>query len=125
MQDERGESLRTTDLVKFLFLRCFCEERKNMSIYSSLMEDVGSFSVVNTHCHHLRHAQFFEYHPGFTYTGQYDLNTLLHLSYCAWCGVSPEEDRMLNDAASSLDANYMAAPANAVDANTTDAGNAQ
>ena len=40
-------------------------------------------------------------------------------------GVSPEEDRMLNDAAASLDANYMAAPdnefivANAATANDT------
>ena len=40
-------------------------------------------------------------------------------------GVSPEEDRMLNDAASSLDANYMAAPDNSAIANTTDAGNVQ
>lgn len=40
-------------------------------------------------------------------------------------GVSPEEDRMLNDAASSLDANYMAAPDNGAVANTADTGNAQ
>ncbi len=40
-------------------------------------------------------------------------------------GVSPEEDRMLNEAASSLDANYMAVPENSADANTSDPGNAQ
>ena len=39
-------------------------------------------------------------------------------------GVSPEEDRMLNDAASSLDANYMAAPISSADANAADIGNA-
>ncbi len=40
-------------------------------------------------------------------------------------GVSPEEDRMLNEAAASLDVNYAATPDNAVDANTADPGNAQ
>lgn len=64
---------------------------------------------------------------------------LLPLALLAGCGsrsddvggVSPEEDRMLNDAASSLDVNYMAAPdgsivSNTADAaNTTDTGNAQ
>ena len=42
-------------------------------------------------------------------------------------GVSPEEDRMLNDAASALDANYMAPPDNefivANTATTNDTGN--
>jgi hypothetical protein len=40
-------------------------------------------------------------------------------------GVSPDEDRMLNEAASSLDANYMAASDNSAVANAADAGNAQ
>ena len=58
---------------------------------------------------------------------------LLGLALLAACGsrnddvggVSPEEDRMLNDAASALDVNYMAAPDNGVVANTADTGNAQ
>lgn len=58
---------------------------------------------------------------------------LMPLLLLAACGsrsddtgaVSPEEDRLLNDAASSLDANFMAAPDAGADANTTDAGNAQ
>jgi len=58
---------------------------------------------------------------------------LLGLALLAACGsrnddvggVSPEEDRMLNDAAASLDVNYMAAPANDAAANATDSGNAQ
>ena len=59
--------------------------------------------------------------------------TLLGLALLAGCGsrnddvggVTPDEDRMLNEAAASLDVNYMAAPANNVDANATEAGNAQ
>ncbi|MBN8816786.1 MAG: hypothetical protein J0J06_15235 [Sphingomonas sp.] len=39
--------------------------------------------------------------------------------------VSPEEDRLLNEAASSLDVNSAAAPDTGADANTTDSGNAQ
>lgn len=60
---------------------------------------------------------------------------LLGLALLAACGsrtddtgaVSPEEDRMLNEAASSLDVNYMAAPDNGADvvANAADPGNAQ
>lgn len=61
------------------------------------------------------------------------LALLLPLALLAACesrsddvgGVSPEEDRMLNEAASSLDVNYMAAPDNAATANATDTGNAQ
>jgi len=58
---------------------------------------------------------------------------LLGLALLAACGsrnddvggVSPDEDRMLNEAAASLDVNYMAAPDNSVVANATDPGNAQ
>ncbi|MEO5492477.1 MAG: hypothetical protein ABIR08_00445 [Sphingomonas sp.] len=40
-------------------------------------------------------------------------------------GVTPDEDRMLNEAAASLDVNYMAPIDNSVDANAADPGNAQ
>lgn len=62
-----------------------------MKYMVELLVYMDSLPVINTHCHHLRHEQFFDYHPNFEYTGQYDLNTLLHMSYCAWCGPLPGE----------------------------------
>ena len=63
-----------------------------MRCYEEILAYLETLPVVNTHSHHLRHRQFFDYHPNFTYTGQYDLNTLLHMSYCAWCGPLPGEE---------------------------------
>jgi hypothetical protein len=40
-------------------------------------------------------------------------------------GVSPEEDRLLNEAASSLDANFMTAPDNGTTDAPADQGNGQ
>jgi hypothetical protein len=63
-----------------------------MRCYEEILGYLETLPVINTHSHHLRHRQFFDYHPNFTYTGQYDLNALLHMSYCAWCGPLPGED---------------------------------
>ncbi|MDB5680660.1 MAG: hypothetical protein JWO16_465 [Sphingomonas bacterium] len=58
---------------------------------------------------------------------------LMPLLFLAGCGshnddvggVSPEEDRMLNEAAASQDINATTAPDEGVDANSADPGNAQ